>query len=268
VRAETSLTASVGLATRSSWRKIASDMRKPDGLVVVPPGTEAAFLAPLPVRRLWGVGPKTEESLARLGISHHRRPGGLAPRSWSVGSGHARPRPASAGARARRPPVVSSGRGAKSMGHEHTFACDTATRDVLRATLLALCDAVARRAAPPRLRGRTVTLKYRDETFRTLTRARHHAEATDAGDAAVRGAWALFRTCTAGGACACWASPRRVSGDAATSWACSRPRRARPTGCAITIADRFGDGALVRASVLEGAGDDRRPVGGDRALLR
>ena len=66
--AKTGLTASVGVATSKLVAKIASDMRKPDGLVVVPPGTEAAFLAPLPVRRLWGVGPKMEERLIRAGI--------------------------------------------------------------------------------------------------------------------------------------------------------------------------------------------------------
>src|SRR5262245_42487408 len=64
IRGELQLTASVGMVSSKLVAKIASDMRKPDGLVVVPPGTEAAFLAPLPVRRLWGVGAKTEEALA------------------------------------------------------------------------------------------------------------------------------------------------------------------------------------------------------------
>jgi DNA polymerase-4 len=59
---ERNLTASVGLATCKLVAKVASDMQKPDGLVVVPPGTEAAFLAPLPVRRLWGVGPRPRSS--------------------------------------------------------------------------------------------------------------------------------------------------------------------------------------------------------------
>src|SRR5262245_30737063 len=69
IRAETSLTASVGVACSKLVAKVASDLRKPDGLVVVPPGTEAALLAPLPVRRLWGVGPKLEQALARIGVS-------------------------------------------------------------------------------------------------------------------------------------------------------------------------------------------------------
>ena len=65
---EIGLTASVGVATCKLVAKVASDMRKPDGLVVVAPGDEAAFLAPLPVRRLWGVGPRMEERLAKLGV--------------------------------------------------------------------------------------------------------------------------------------------------------------------------------------------------------
>ena len=69
VRAEQELTVSVGVAATKLVAKIASDLRKPDGLVVVPPGQEAAFLAPLPIRRLWGVGPKMEEELAKLGVA-------------------------------------------------------------------------------------------------------------------------------------------------------------------------------------------------------
>ncbi|HXH81730.1 MAG TPA: DNA polymerase IV, partial [Candidatus Tectomicrobia bacterium] len=69
IRAETGLTASAGLATSKLVAKIASDLRKPDGLVVVPPGAEAAFLAPLPVERLWGVGAATARALDGLGIT-------------------------------------------------------------------------------------------------------------------------------------------------------------------------------------------------------
>ena len=68
IRDEIELTASVGVAASKLVAKIASDMRKPDGLVVVPPGEEGAFLAPLPIRRLWGVGPKAEEALLKVGI--------------------------------------------------------------------------------------------------------------------------------------------------------------------------------------------------------
>src|SRR4051794_26921498 len=69
VRAELELTASVGVAATKLVAKIASDLRKPDGLVVVEPGTEAAFLAPLPISRLWGVGPSTAASLRDFGVA-------------------------------------------------------------------------------------------------------------------------------------------------------------------------------------------------------
>ena len=68
VRADLGLTISVGVATSKSVAKIASDLDKPDGLTVVTPGTEREFLAPLPVGRLWGVGPKTAALLERQGI--------------------------------------------------------------------------------------------------------------------------------------------------------------------------------------------------------
>src|SRR5262245_58033818 len=68
VRAATQLTVSVGVATSKFVAKVASDLRKPDGLVVVPPGEEGAFLAPLPVGRLWGVGPVTQQQLERAGL--------------------------------------------------------------------------------------------------------------------------------------------------------------------------------------------------------
>src|SRR5262249_48139281 len=68
VRAATQLTVSVGVAANKFVAKVASDLRKPDGLVVVPPGEERAFLAPLPVSRLWGVGPVTQKQLERCGL--------------------------------------------------------------------------------------------------------------------------------------------------------------------------------------------------------
>src|SRR5262245_1612072 len=69
IRAETGLTASAGLAANKFVAKVASDLEKPDGLVIVPPGGEAAFLAPLPVERLWGVGKVLAASLASMGIA-------------------------------------------------------------------------------------------------------------------------------------------------------------------------------------------------------
>ena len=87
IRDEVRLTASVGVAATKLVAKIGSDLRKPDGLVVVPPGEEAAFLAPLPISRLWGVGEKTAAALRDFGVADDRRPRrAAARRRWSGGS--------------------------------------------------------------------------------------------------------------------------------------------------------------------------------------
>jgi len=106
--------------------KVASDMHKPDGLVVVAPGTEAAFLAPLPVRRLWGVGPKMEEALAKLGVTtigelQALDPGRLERRIGTHGHDLQR---LARGEDDRE--VASESAGAKSLGQEHTYDEDTA----------------------------------------------------------------------------------------------------------------------------------------------
>ena len=269
IRRDTSLTASVGVAASKLVAKVASEMRKPDGLVVVEPGTEAAFLAPLPVRRLWGVGPKTEESLLRLGVQTIGDLAALAGDSLDHRLGtHGHDLTVLASGLDDRP-VVAHGEDAKSVGHEHTFSVDTASADVLRRTLLALCDQVARRLRYHGLRGRTVTLKYRDETFRTLTRARTMPGSTDAGDALFAVVWELFQGVH---------GPRRVrllgvsasgfgdAGDQAGLFA----GETRPADrLRDQITDRFGEGTLVRASVLDPGGSDE--VGdrrGSRRLLR
>jgi DNA polymerase-4 len=194
VRQETSLTASVGVATSKLVAKVASDMRKPDGLVVVPPGTEAAFLAPLPIRRLWGVGPKTEEELARIGVHTIGTLAALEPDRLARKLGtHGHDLLRLARGEDDRPVIADPGE-AKSLGQEHTFDQDVSNLGTLRGTLLDLSDSVARRLRGHGLRARTITLKYRDESFRTLTRAETVAEPTDAGDVLFRVTWRLFET--------------------------------------------------------------------------
>jgi DNA polymerase-4 len=179
IRMETGLTASVGVATSKLVAKVASEMRKPDGLVVVAPGEEAAFLAPLPIRRLWGVGPKMEEQLAKLGVVTiddlaHLPTDKLEHRFGTHGHDLLKL------ARGEDDREVHGEAGeAKSMGAEHTYDQDTADPIRLRSTLMELGDAVARRMRAHGLRGRTITLKYRDFTFKTVTRAETQARPTD-----------------------------------------------------------------------------------------
>jgi len=254
---ETALTASVGVATSKLVAKIASDMRKPDGLVVVAPGTEAAFLAPLPVRRLWGVGPKLEERLAALGVVTI---GDLA----SLPAGRLERRLGSHGldllqlARGIDERPVESGEGeAKSLGQEHTYGEDTADPERLRATLLDLADSVARRLRAHGLRGRTVTLKYRDESFRTVTHAETLGRTLDSGAELFAVAARLFAHVH---------GTRRVRllGLYVSGFAPDPqldlfpPEPSKADRLRDSVEARFGEGALTRASLL-GRHERRHP---------
>ena len=250
IRRETSLTASVGVATSKLVAKVASDLRKPDGLVVVPAGTEAAFLAPLPVRRLWGVGPKLEEQLAKLGVCTIGELAALPPARLAHRFGsHGQDLLALAKGLDERP-VVGDGGETKSLGQEHTYDHDTAELARLRRTLLDLADGVARRLRSHGLRARTITLKYRDEAFRTLTRAETLAAPVDSGNELFRTAWRLFQGVH---------GPRRVRllGLYASHFGEAQgqldlfPEPTSPTDrLRDALAKRFGERAVTRASQL------------------
>jgi nucleotidyltransferase/DNA polymerase involved in DNA repair len=252
IREETRLTASVGVAASKLVAKVASDMRKPDGLVVVPPGEEAAFLAPLPVRRLWGIGPKMEEALARLGIVTIGDLAALEPARLERRLGtHGHDLQALARGEDERD-VVSHGEGAKSVGHEHTYGEDTSDPEQLRATLLQLADAVAARLRAHGLRARTVTLKYRDEDFRTTTHARTVDEATDSGNAIFRLASELFAETHRGRKVRLLGISASHFGDAAPQLGLFEPARAPTPADRLRdeVQKRFGDEAITRASLL------------------
>jgi DNA polymerase-4 len=178
VRERTGLTLSVGIGANKLVAKIASDMKKPDGLVIVPPGSETAFLAPLSVRKLWGVGPKTEAVLNAAGF---RTVGQLARETpqrleqlfgsrgaWfhSMARGH------------DDSPVVTEHE-RKSVGAETTFPRDLTDGQELRSELDRLAHSVARRLTRSGAKGRTIVLKLRYSNFRTITRQTSRPEATD-----------------------------------------------------------------------------------------
>jgi DNA polymerase IV len=169
IRAEVRLTASVGVAATKLVAKIGSDLRKPDGLVVVPPGQEAAFLAPLPISRLWGVGEKTAAVLRDFGVQTIGDLAALPPQAMERRFGK---HGASLVARAHGIDAdpVATGEPAKSIGHEHTFGKDTAEREVIERTLLGMADGVAWRLRAAGLKAATITLKLRDTSFVTITR--------------------------------------------------------------------------------------------------
>jgi DNA polymerase IV len=166
---EAGLVVSVGVATNKLCAKVASDLRKPDALVVVPPGGEAAFLAPLPVSRLWGVGPQSRQALADYGVTTIGQLAALA-------DGTLRRRFGSHGAelalRARGidPSPVLPSQAPKSIGHELTFDRDVDDPARLEATLLDLAESVASRLRNHHMAAGAVQLKLRYEGFETLTR--------------------------------------------------------------------------------------------------
>lgn len=169
VHTTTGLTCSVGISRRKFIAKIASDSGKPDGLVEVPPGEELAFLDPLPIANLWGVGPRAQRQLLSRGITtigelRARDPREL--RQWFGKHGDHLARLA----RGIDERHVSPGRVAKSISHEDTFAHDLHTRDQIRKQLLAQATKVADRLVAKGMAGRRVSIKIRDHSFRTHTR--------------------------------------------------------------------------------------------------
>jgi DNA polymerase-4 len=191
IRARVGLTASAGVAPNKFLAKIASDLEKPDGLVEVRPGEEAAFLRDLPIRRLGGVGPSAEAELAALGI---RTIGELAATARQrlcrrLGATGAQLIELAHG-RDDRP--VEPWHDPKSVGAEETFAHDTRNLVRLRATLFGQAERVAAELRAEELTGRTVTLKLRYADFRTVTRRDTGTVPTSDAAEIFRRAWAAF----------------------------------------------------------------------------
>jgi len=170
IRDELGLVASVGVAPNKFLAKLASDLDKPDGLVVVPTDAIEAFLEPLPVSRLWGVGKVSNRDLAEMGVytigDLRRLPEELLVSRFAKSAAHlAR---LARGIDDRR---VVPDRDAKSISHETTFATDIDDAEVLRSWLLELTEQVATRLRRQGLRGKTVFIKVRYADFHTVTRS-------------------------------------------------------------------------------------------------
>ena len=266
-REDVGLTASVGVATTKLVAKIGSDLRKPDGLVVVPPGEEAAFLAPLPISRLWGVGEKTATVLAEYGV---RTIGDLADLPPDVVIRRFGKHGASLVTRARGmdDDPVHQGDPAKSVGHEHTFDTDTSDHEVIERTLLGLADGVAGRLRSSGVRASTIAVKIRDSSFRTITRQRTLAEPTDLTEPIFRAALELARPEVRGlrirllGVTASNLGEREQLGLFPTD----DPRRRAAIEAADTLRRRYGERAVTRGRLV-GAGlpapferDPRNPL--------
>jgi nucleotidyltransferase/DNA polymerase involved in DNA repair len=169
IRDREALTASVGIAPNKFLAKVASDLRKPDGLVLVRPEEVLSFLDPLPISRLWGVGPRTEQRLHALGIRQvadlratgqrelYRHFGSLGHHLWRLASG------------LDDRPVVTA-REARSISRERTFGEDTRDLRLLEETVRRLAARVAQQLGRSGLAAGTVILKLRYADFTTFTR--------------------------------------------------------------------------------------------------
>ena len=172
VREELSLAASVGIASGKSLAKVASDAAKPDGLLLVPPGEEAAFLAPRSLRELPGLGPKAEAALLRLGVKTlgqvAKMPAARLRSLFGVWGPALAER-----ARGIDPAPVASGRGpVKSVSREGTFARDINDAAVLRGSLRGYAESVGAELRRLGRRARCITLKLRYSDFTTISRSR------------------------------------------------------------------------------------------------
>jgi DNA polymerase IV len=173
------VTGSVGIGTSKMVAKIGSDLDKPNGLVVVPPGSELEVLHPLPVTRLGGVGPATAERLHQIGV---KTVGDLAAKSLAdlvALAGKAHGAGLYALARAEDDRAVVPDREAKSVSAEETFERDLTDLAVLGREIDSMAARVGTRLRASAFSGRTVTLKLRRYDFTTLTRSQTLAQPTD-----------------------------------------------------------------------------------------
>jgi DNA polymerase-4 len=192
VREEIGLSASLGVATNKLVAKVASDRDKPGGLTVVEPGEEAAFLAPLPVRVLWGVGPVTAQKLEAMDI---KTVGDLARLSEEEMRARFGKHGADMAGRARgsdeRPVVTEHER--KSVSQERTFAHDLRDPRALRRELWRLSQGTARRLKRAGMEVGTVAIKLRYADFTTLSRQMQLGVPTDDEEVIYRAALTLLR---------------------------------------------------------------------------
>ncbi len=261
MKAATRLNCSIGIAASRLVAKITSDQAKPNGVLWVIPGREAAFLAPLDVRKVPGVGKVTEKNLHALGI---RKVGDLARLDddfleqrfgkWGLAlAGKSRGLDAGGWFDTE----IGEDEGPKSISHEHTFSEDTADVAVLESTLARLCEMVGRRLREQKLEARTLQLKLRYSDFSTITRAHSIPRPTQLDTEMYEEIRALFRRNWKPGA------PIRLLGVHASSWSeggdqmdllsdSRHDRWQQAMAAADRLRDKFGDSAVGLAAGMKG----------------
>src|SRR6476659_11050280 len=171
VRAELGLSISIGVARTKHLAKIASQVAKPDGLVIVDPETELDFLHDLPVELMWGVGPATEARLAKIGVTTIGQLAGSSPQSVERLLGHAVGQKLTALAWNHDPRQIQTRRRARSAGAQSALGRRPAIERVFKPTLHHLADRIAARLRAKSLAGRTITVRVRFADLRSVTRS-------------------------------------------------------------------------------------------------
>lgn len=253
VRAEFGLPCSIGVAANKLVAKIATEQAKPDNVRIVPPGEEAAFLAPLPVRALWGVGPKTAAVLKAMRIETIGQivSAGSEALARQLGRRAAEDLIRRAKGIDASPVVVEHE--ARQISQETTFARDVRDETQLRSTLLQLSEGVGRQLRGDDLGARTIAVKLRYGDFSTFTRQTTLPQAVDLDQAIFNAAWALFEANWDRRPIRLLGVAARQIGPMAQQLDLFAPRDERPDRliqAVDEIRDRFGRGALKRASTL------------------
>jgi DNA polymerase IV len=261
MKQQTSLNCSIGIAASRLVAKISSDQAKPNGVLWVLPGQEAAFLAPLDVRKVPGVGKVTEKNLNAFGI---RKVGDLARLDDSFLEQHFGKWGLALAGKSRGLDAggwfdteIGEEAGPKSISHEHTFSEDTADLAQIEATLSRLCEMVGRRLRENGLHARTIQLKLRYSDFSTITRAHSVARATQVDTELAEEIRELFRRNWKAGATV------RLLGVHASGWSegdeqldlMGEERHEKWTlalAAADKVRDKYGESAISLAASLRG----------------
>ena len=258
IQAEIGITASVGIGPNKFLAKLASDLRKPDGFVIINQEDVSKILNPLPLSRLWGAGARTVSTLNALGIKTigdmlklpllylEAKLGVLGHQLYYLARGiDDRP--------------VEPDRGVKSVGHETTFPEDVLGREILEETLLELTQWVGRRLRKHGLESKTVTIKIRNQDFETITRSFSLLDYTDLDDEIFKVAKNLLQDNYHG-------DKIRLIGISVSNlvpkgeakqlslFTGDKDKREKISNAMDTIKDRFGEKAVTRARLLNKTG--------------
>jgi DNA polymerase-4 len=244
----------VGVARTKFLAKVASGVAKPDGLLVVPPGGELAFLHLLPVERLWGVGPVTADKLRDRGITSVGQVAKLAETALVAMVGRAAGRKLHALAHNHDPRPVQIGRRRRSMGTQRALGRGRRSPEALDAVLVGLVDRLARRLRGARRVCRTVVLRLRFDDFARATRSHTLAQATQQTEPILATARALLATAAPTiehrGLTLVGVALGNLEDARAIQLVLPFDRRRALDATVDSVRDRFGSAAITRAVLL------------------